>query len=48
MDNKAIGLFLIGMTVGMLLPSIPAPADQINPFLPFVFIIVGIIVLVKG
>ncbi len=48
MDNKAIGLFLIGMTVGKLLPNLPAPLDTFNAFLPFVFIILGIVVLIKG
>lgn len=48
MDNKAIGLFLIGMTVGKLLPNLPAPLEPVNAFLPFVFVILGIVALLKG
>ncbi len=45
--NQSIGLFLIGIAVGMLLPELPIP-DVLGPFLPFIIIIAGIIVLVRG
>ncbi|MBI4045161.1 MAG: hypothetical protein HY392_05610 [Candidatus Diapherotrites archaeon] len=48
MENRAIGLFLIGIALGKLLPEVPAPLEQINAFLPFAFILIAIVVLVKG
>lgn len=48
MDNKMIGWMFIGIMVGMLLPSLPNPLDQFNPFLPFVFLVLAILLLLKN
>ena len=48
MDNKSVGLFLIGIALGMLLPALPEPANMVIPYLPYVFIVIAIVVLVKG
>ena len=47
-DNKALGLFLIGIALGMLIPSLPEPVAVLNPYLTFIFIVVAIVVFVKG
>ena len=47
MDNKAVGLFLIGIAVGSLLPKLPEPISLANPFVPFVLIALAIVFFVK-
>jgi hypothetical protein len=41
------GLFLIGMALGSFL-SIPAPLNFVSPYIGMIFIVLGIILLVKG
>lgn len=48
MENKAIGLFLIGIALGRLLPALPEPAVVVDPFLPFIFIAIAIVFLIKA
>ncbi|MDD4251209.1 MAG: hypothetical protein PHX27_03390 [Candidatus ainarchaeum sp.] len=42
------GLFMIGMGLGMALPSLPEPINFITPWLWILFIIIGVILLVKS
>lgn len=48
MDTHAIGLFLIGIAVGSLLPKLPEPISIANPFVPFVLIALAIVLFVKN
>lgn len=46
--NREIGMLLLGVTVGKIIPSLPAPLDIINPYLWVVFLVVGLFLLVRG
>ena len=41
-------LILIGIALGMLIPPLPEPVAVLNPYLTFIFIVVAIVVFVKG
>ncbi len=41
------GLFLIGIGVGLYVPSLPSPIDVIQPFLGLIIILIGVILLIK-
>ncbi len=50
-ENMAQSLasgILIGIGIGMYLPSLPAPLDVINIYLGLILIIIGLIVLIKS
>ena len=47
MQNKAIGMFLIGLGAGMYIPGFPAPLNVINPYIGLIILIIGIVVLLK-
>lgn len=42
------GIFLIGMGIGVALPTLPAPLNIINSWVWILLIIVGVILLIKG
>ena len=46
MSNEA-GLFLIGIGVGMYLPALPKPLNNIQPFLGLIIIIIGVLLMLK-
>lgn len=46
--NHMGAMFLLGAAVGMHLPSFPAPFDFIRGYLPIIFIIIAVILLLKG
>jgi len=48
MDTKAVVLFLFGMSIGMLIPALPEPLTVINPYFPYILIMVGLFFLIKG
>jgi hypothetical protein len=43
-----IGLFLIGIGLGIALPSLPKEIAFLNPWVWIVFIVIGIILIIKG
>jgi Kef-type K+ transport system membrane component KefB len=43
-----IGLFFIGVGLGMALPSLPKELAFLNPYLWIVFIVIGILLIIKG
>ncbi|MFH1588543.1 MAG: hypothetical protein ABIA76_04365 [Candidatus Diapherotrites archaeon] len=49
LEMKSVGVFFLGIAAGMLLPSLPIPTDLawIVPYLGFIFLILGVIVLLK-
>ncbi len=42
------GLFLIGIGLGIALPSLPEPITVLSPWLWILFILVGVILIVKS
>jgi len=46
MTNEA-GLFLIGLGVGMYVPTLPKPMDVIQPFLGLIVILIGVLLMIK-
>jgi hypothetical protein len=47
MASNEAGLFLIGVGVGMYLPSLPKPLGAIQPFLGLIIIIIGVLLMLK-
>ena len=43
-----VGLFLIGIAVGMYLPAFPAPLSALQPYVGIVLLAVAVFLLVKG
>ena len=48
MDTKSVVLFVFGMAIGLLMPTLPEPLTVIDPYLPYLFIIVGLFFLIKN
>jgi len=48
MDTKAVVLFVFGMAIGMLIPVLPEPLTIIDPYLPYILILVGLFFLIKS
>ena len=48
MESKSVVLFLFGMAIGMLIPALPEPLTVIDPYLPYILIIVGLFFLIKS
>ncbi|MDO8428141.1 MAG: hypothetical protein Q7S92_02915 [Candidatus Diapherotrites archaeon] len=48
MGNQTIGMFLIGIALGLYMPGLPAPLDLINPYVGFGLIVVAVVLFVKG
>jgi hypothetical protein len=42
------GLFFIGMGLGIALPAIPEPLTFLTPWLWILFILIGVILIVKS
>jgi len=43
-----IGLFFIGIGLGLALPALPEQLAFLNPWLWIVFIVIGILLIIKG
>ena len=48
MANKDIGMLMLGVAIGSIIPGFPAPLDRINQYVWVIFLVVGLILLVKG
>jgi len=48
MSKFKIGLFFIGMGIGAVLPSLPAPLNILNSWIWLVLIAIGIVFMIKG
>jgi len=46
--NSMVGMFLIGIAIGLYLPKFPQPLDLLNTYFGLVLIIIAIILLVKS
>lgn len=45
--NAEAGLFLIGLGVGMYVPTLPKPINVIQPFMGLIVILLGVLLLIK-
>ena len=43
-----IGMLLLGVAIGSIIPPFPAPLDIANQYIWIIFLVVGIILLIKG
>lgn len=46
-NNGAVGFFLIGMALGLYLPSFQEPVYFLNTYLGLLLIVVAVIIFVK-
>lgn len=50
-ENQMVGMLMLGLSIGSFIPrDLPAPADMLNPFMPFlgfIFLIIAIILFIK-
>lgn len=46
-ERLTIGMFFIGLAVGLYFPAFPAPLSIINPYLGIIFLVVAVILLVR-
>ncbi len=44
---REIGMLLLGVAIGTLIPDLPGPFDLFQPYLWVVFLVVGIVLLIK-
>ena len=47
-DKMAVGMFFIGISVGMYLPALPEPLGMLNPYLGIAFLVVAVALMIKG
>lgn len=45
--NAEAGLFLIGLGIGMYIPTLPKSINVIQPFLGLIVILLGVLLLIK-
>jgi len=43
-----VGLFMIGIGVGLYIPNLPDPVTILQPFLGLIFVIIGILLMLRG
>lgn len=48
MANKEIGMLMLGVAIGTIIPAFPAPIDIINQYVWVIFLVVGLLLLVRG
>lgn len=48
MSKFQIGIFLIGMGLGVALPSFPEPLNILNPWLWIILIVAGTALVIKN
>ena len=47
-DNALVGMFLIGVAIGVYLPNFPAPAEFLNTYLGIILVLLAVVLFVKG
>ena len=47
-NGTAVGMFLIGIAVGLYMPGLPSPVNILQPYIGLVLIVVGVILFIKG
>lgn len=48
MAKEGASLLLIGLGVGYYVPALPAPLTEINPYIGMAFILLAIVIMVRG
>ncbi len=48
MANKEIGMLLLGIAIGKIIPNFPAPLDLLNQYIWIIFLVVGLLLLIRG
>ena len=48
MASQSVGMFLIGIAVGLYMRGLPVPLDFLNPYFGIALLIVAVILFVKG
>ena len=48
MANKEIGMLLIGIAIGSMIPQLPRPVDLLQPYVWIVFLVIGIVLLIRS
>ena len=46
--NHNLGILFIGIGIGRYIPGLPDPVSFINPFIGLIFIVLGVILVMKG
>ena len=46
--NHNLGILFIGVGIGRYIPGLPAPIDLINPYIGLIFLILGVVLVMKG
>jgi hypothetical protein len=50
LDLRSVGIFFLGIAAGIMLPGLPIP-EMLSftiPYLGFIFLILGVLALLKG
>ncbi|MDP6671067.1 MAG: hypothetical protein QGI60_04595 [archaeon] len=47
-EKQLVGMLLLGMAIGTYLPPLPEPVSAINPFVGLIFLVLGVIMFIKG
>ena len=47
-ERQAVGMLLLGMAIGSYLPNLPDPVSVINPYLGLIFLVLAVILFIKG
>ncbi|MEK6958190.1 MAG: hypothetical protein AABW99_04410 [archaeon] len=47
-DKFRLGIFLLGMGLGGVITSLPAPLDVVNPFLSVALLLIGVVFLLMA
>lgn len=48
MSKFQIGIFMIGMGLGVAFPALPTPLNLIQPYLWVILIIIGMILIIRN
>ncbi|MFH1255944.1 MAG: hypothetical protein V1494_01495 [Candidatus Diapherotrites archaeon] len=48
MAQMSLGMLMLGIAIGLFIPEIPEPFALLNPYLGFVFLLIGIVLFIKG
>ncbi len=47
-SNQLVGMLLLGIAIGQYIPSLPEPANAIQPYLGLILIVLAIVLFVKS
>jgi hypothetical protein len=44
---REIGMLLLGVAIGSIIPRLPSPVDLLQPYLWVLFFVIGLFLLIK-